>query len=128
MGKRVRAKCLKCGERFEFDDGGGFLFHLLRCDRCGKTKSIGFDDIPELHARYIKGLPGPYSVVSAEHDRRIQQDPTIRPISEEEYRKGVEEFAGLCSCKGRFRFDAPPRCPKCRSTDVERGQTTMYYD
>ncbi len=25
-----------------------------------------------------------------------------------------------CECGGRFTSNAPPRCPKCRSTDLER--------
>ena len=61
MGHIVEAKCLDCGEKFEIEHGGGFFFHLLRCDKCGKTESIGFDKLGELHLQYLKGLPGPYS-------------------------------------------------------------------
>ena len=34
-----------------------------------------------------------------------------------------------CECGGRFTQSAPPRCPKCGSTDVERdpeGDEIMY--
>lgn len=34
-----------------------------------------------------------------------------------------------CKCGGRFTSEAPPRCPQCRSTDLERdpsGYEVMY--
>jgi predicted Zn-ribbon and HTH transcriptional regulator len=33
--------------------------------------------------------------------------------------KALEAFAGKCLCGGSFRVDAPPRCPKCKSTELE---------
>jgi hypothetical protein len=128
MGQRAAAKCLKCGKKFAFDEGGGFVFHLLRCDQCGKIKSVGFDEIPDLHKQYLKGLPGPYCVATSEGDKRVQEEPTIKPISEKKYEKGVEEFAGRCRCGGFFRFNAPVRCPKCHSTEIEKGEPTVMYD
>ena len=88
-------------------EGGGF-FHLLRCEECGDTKSIGFDESGELHLRYLKGLPGPYSMVSAEHDRYVREHAPVEPISEQEYWAGVEAAAGSCECGGRVAFDASP--------------------
>lgn len=128
MGHQVQAKCLDCGRTFTVDHGGGFFFHLLRCDKCGKTKSIGFEDLGELHLRYLKGLPGPYCVASSEHDRNIREHVPVEPISEDEYHRGVEAFAGKCKCRGKYTLDAPPRCPKCRSARVEEGETTVMYD
>jgi hypothetical protein len=112
-------------ERFEKRK---FVFHLLRCDSCGKTKSIAFDDLGDLHFRYIKGLPGPYIVATSESDRYIQMNVQLEPIPEVEYYKGVEAFAGKCKCGGKYTFDAPPRCPKCQSTRIEEGKITMLYD
>ena len=128
MGHVVEAKCLDCGKSFKVGHGGGFFFHLVRCDKCGKTKSIGFDDLGELHLRYLKGLPGPYSVATAEHDETIRKHASVEPISEEEYHRGVERVAGKCKCRGKYTLDAPPRCPKCRSTRIEEGETTVMYD
>lgn len=33
-----------------------------------------------------------------------------------------------CGCGGKFSEDAPPRCPQCRSTDLEpqEGYEVMY--
>jgi len=45
---------------------------MLRCDQCGKEKRIGFDEIPELHMWYLKGLPGPYCIATAERGKQVQ--------------------------------------------------------
>jgi Zn finger protein HypA/HybF involved in hydrogenase expression len=120
MGHTYGAKCGECGAEFEVSEGGGFTFHLLHCDRCGKGKSISFDKIGELHLRYVKGLDMPYSTVTWDSDRFIQETYTGEPISEAEYHQEIEKLTRKCRCGGRYRFDAPPRCPKCRSTDIEQ--------
>jgi hypothetical protein len=90
---------------------------------------VGFDEIEEAHVRYLKGLPGPYCVASSEFDKYMRDNYLGEPLSEEEYHIIVEQIAGACSCGGSFKFDAPPRCPKCRSTKLEydpRGSSLMY--
>jgi len=128
MGHQVKAKCLDCGRTFTVDHGGGFVFHLVRCNKCGKTKSIGFDDLGDLHLSYLKGLPEPYCVASSEHDEKVRKYAPVQPISEDEYHRGVEAIAGKCRCGGKYTLDAPPRCLKCRSTRIEEGQITVMYD
>lgn len=128
MGRVVEAKCHDCGTVFTIEHGGGFSFHLVRCDKCGKTKSIGFDDLGELHLRYLKVLSGPYSVETSEHDQYIKDHTSLQAISEEDYYEGINAIAGKCRCRGKYTFDAPPRCPKCHSTRIEEGETTIMYD
>ena len=128
MGHTRKAKCLNCGKKFSIQHGGGFHFHRLRCDTCGESKSVGFDQIDELHSRYIKGLPGPYCIAGSEHDAEIQGCASIEPISEADYKTGVEALAGNCNCGGQFRFDAPLRCPECKSTNIKEGEITEMYD
>lgn len=128
MGHRSSAKCRKCKHEFEADVGGGFTFHLLRCETCGRTKSMRFHDLGEIHLRYLKGLPGPYSVATAESDSRIKREYPGEPISEAEYEEAVEKMAGICSCGGQFKFDAPVRCPKCRSKSIKMNGPTVMYD
>jgi hypothetical protein len=128
MGHTTKATCLVCGESFTVKHDGGLFFHLVRCDTCGKTKTITFDRLGELHLRYLKGLSGPYCVASAEHDRHVRENMDIEPISEDEYLRGVEKFAGKCSCRGKYTFDAIPRCPECRSADIEEGEPHGLYD
>lgn len=129
MGHTVEAKCLDCGKTTTVEHGGGFIFHLLRCDKCGETKSIGFDDLGELHLRYLKGLPVPYCVATAEHDRHVQENVPVEPIEEDDYHKQVEDIVGKCECGGgKYTFNAPPRCKACHSDRLEEGEPDMYYD
>lgn len=128
MGSEVDAKCLDCGQTFTVQNGGGLAFHLVRCDQCGETKSISFDELGDLHARYVKGLDVPWSMVSAHHDRYIQEHARFEPITEDQYNTGIESVAGACTCGGRFSLNAPPRCPKCRSLRIEEGGASVMYD
>ena len=110
--------------------GGGFCFHLLHCDQCGKEKSIGFDELGEVHLRYLKGLSGPYSIATRDHDKEVQERYPGEPLSEAEYDLKVEEVAGKCKCGGRFSFDAPARCPLCKSDDYREDPEVceLLYD
>ena len=128
MGHTVEAKCRECGEDFEVKHGGGFTSHLVGCDRCGRAKFMHFHELGELHRKWVKGLPMPYCSSTAEEDLYIQKYVPIEPISDEEYHHGIEALAGECKCGGKYTLDAPPRCPKCRSTKIEEGQTTECYD
>src|SRR5262249_28098274 len=46
----------------------------------------------------------------------------------DEYYRRIEEVAVTCHCGGRFTFDAPLRCPKCGSTEIERGEDEVLND
>jgi hypothetical protein len=100
----------------------------VRCDRCGRTKSIRFDKLGELHIRYLKGLETPYSMATEKPDTIARESPPGPPITRDEYYAGVELAAGHRRCRGTYRLDAPPRCPKCRSTNISEGGTTVMYD
>ena len=130
MGSILGAICAKCGAKFQYSRGGGFVFHLLRCDACGMEKEISFEDLGVVHKSYIKGLRGPYSSVSADHDEKIQKNFPGEPMSEEEYRKEVERIAGVCGCGGGFKFNVSPRCPKCKSDSFyeDREFGVILYD
>ena len=128
MGQQVAAKCLDCGRSFTVDHGGGFSFNLVRCNRCGKTKSLAFEELGELHLRYLKGLPGPYCIASAADDEHVRLHAPVQPISEKEYYKGIEALAGKCRCGGKYLLKARPRCPKCHSMHIEEGETIVLYD
>ena len=129
MGSSFTALCKNCGHKFEVDDGGGFSFHLLHCDKCGRKKSIGFDEIGEAHLQYLKGLKTPYSVVSQEHDEFVRENYPGDSISEEDYCRIIDDLAGKCRCGGQFKMGAPPRCPKCKSDKFEdTGEDLVLYD
>ena len=129
MGATYEATCNKCGHKFKLNIGGGIFFQLLKCDKCGKDKYISFEEIGEPHLGYLKGLPGPYSAVTWEHDEYVQKNYPGEPLSQEEYHLEVEKIAGKCKCGGHYKFDAPPRCPKCRSEDITKeSRPHIHYD
>ena len=120
MGKTYGAICNSCGHRFEAHDGGGFFFHMLHCDTCGKEKSVSFDKLGDAHLRYIKGHHGHHSEAARSLERYAEKHYPEPPLTEEEYFAIVEEIAGDHTCGGHFCIDAPHRCPKCRSTDIRQ--------
>jgi hypothetical protein len=130
MGHSYRAYCRKCRSSFAVKEGGGFFFHLLHCDTCGTERNIGFNEIGEPHLRYLKGLEGPYCGISSEHDQYVRENYPGEPMTMEEYHQAVEELCGKCNCGGRYRFEAPPRCPKCRREYLKTGREgiVVFYD
>ena len=116
MGQISGYICGQCGEHFRVRDGGGFFFDMLHCDACGAAKSISHQELGDIHLRFVKGLTTPYAMARAAMDRDIQANYPGEPISRDEYHALAEATLGPCDCGGRFRYDAPPRCPNCRST------------
>lgn len=108
MGSSYHVKCLQCGHKFKVNSGGGFFFHCLHCDTCGANKSIQFQEIGEAHLRFIKGLPGPYCVVSSSQDQYIKDNYTGEPMSEEEYYAAVEQIVGAAAAEDHISSMRPP--------------------
>jgi hypothetical protein len=132
MGTATGHICQACGTRFGVRDGGGFFFDLLHCDRCGRTQSVGHEELGDIHLRFVKGLPGPYTVGRTAMDRRIQREYPGEPLSRDEYHAAAEATFDPCPCGGRFRYGAPPRCPTCGSTsemwERDPGASLVHYD
>lgn len=128
MGYIAQTKCLECGEVFVENYGGGFTSHQVRCDKCGKSIDIYFSDLGKLHKQYLKGLSTPFCMATADHDKYIQEHSKLSPISEEEYEAGVDKFSGTCRCGGSYKLDTPPRCPKCKSSNLEEEKPDIFYD
>ena len=119
MGSSTGQQCRSCGTSFVVDQGGGFFFDQLHCDQCGRVWSIGHADLGDLHLGFVKGLGRPYAIARAENDARIQREFPGPVVSGEAYVAGVEALAPACECGGSFKYDAPPRCPTCRSTSED---------
>ncbi len=129
MGMAYKALCRRCGAKFNVREGGGFVFHLLHCDQCGREKSVYVNELGEIHNRYIKGLSIPFSSHTASYDRHIQETYEGESITKEQYNYEVESVAGKCECGGNFRLDAKARCPQCKSADFEdTGEVELNYD
>ena len=116
MGSITGHVCRTCGAHFTVSTGGGFFFDQLHCEQCGKVKDVGHEDMGDIHLGFVKGLGRPYAMARAAFDRHIQQTYPGEPLSKAEYHAAVEATLDPCRCGGRYRYDAPPRCPSCRST------------
>lgn len=132
MGSASGHICNHCGTRFTVRQGGGFYFDLLHCDACGAPRSVQHGDLGDIHLRFVKGLPGPYAVARSEMDRRIRAEYDGEPIDRVQYHALAEGTLEPCACGGRFRYDAPARCPSCRSDQRSWGRDPdapgMFYD
>jgi hypothetical protein len=128
LGSSSAAQCLDCKGQFTVDHGGGFRFHQLRCVRCGQATTIGFDELGDLHVRYLKGSERPYTLVFEGEHRYVREHVDVEPLSSEEYYAAVAAAAGNCDCGGTLSFDAPARCPKCGSAQIEEGPPLVCYD
>jgi hypothetical protein len=132
MGERAGYICRQCGRHFTVSGGGGFYFDQLHCDLCGRTTSVSHQDLGDIHLRFVKGLPGPYAVSRSAFDREIQAHYPGEPLTRDQYHAAAEATLGPCSCGGRFRYDAPARCPECRSTsemwDPDPTAQSVLYD
>lgn len=105
MGRQFRALCRTCGEGFEASDGPGMTFYLARCERCGREKNVSRE-------RLLR--------------EAVKRDPGGPVPMELEYL--VPDVVHDCKCGGKFSTGAPPRCPKCQSTDIEAGDTIRQYE
>lgn len=121
--------CQTCGQEFCADFDDGLDYHLLRCNRCGGPSQVAFADLVGLRSAYVRGLPVPDLVLTASHNPRFARTQSGAPMSEAEYRLAIEASTGPHDCGGRFEFDAAPRCPKCRSADMDTGRdgSTVVY-
>ena len=132
MGSASSFICRTCGTHFMARSGGGFYFDLLHCDACGATQSVSHQDLGEIHLGFVKGLPGPYAVARAATDRRIQAEYPGEPLTRGEYHAAAEATLDACECGGRFTYDAPARCPGCRSTgdqwEADPSGPMMFID
>ena len=117
MGSSTGYICNQCGTAFRVRSGGGFFFDMLHCDRCGQAQDVSHEALGDIHLGFVKGLPGPYAVARAGMDREIKLRYQGEPLSRDEYHAAAEATLDTCACGGRFRYDAPARCPTCRSTE-----------
>ena len=119
MGESFYARCRNCGKETTVNEGGGFFFHLLHCEKCGSEKEVPFDELGDIHLAYLKGLGAPDGSASLGHDPETVEDFAGAPLSGAEYHRQVEAFVGQCPCGGAYRFNAPPRCPRCGAADLD---------
>lgn len=117
MSVEIAYHCTSCNLEFTVIKGGGFAFDVLHCDTCGADTTVSHESIGGPHLAFVKGLPGVYAGARAGLDQQIKATYPGEPISRDEYHGCVEATEEPCRCGGTFTYDAPPRCPGCRSTE-----------
>lgn len=116
MGHLLGVICKDCGEKYTVSEGSGFLFHILRCDTCGKGKPIRVTELEEIYSIYFEEINSSIFIPSSHPYIFSKDDYPFGPIDYFPYYHKVEDFLGKCSCGGNFRLNAQNRCPNCRST------------
>ncbi len=109
MGSSHEAVCRECGTKFRVDIGASMSALQVRCKDCGRATFVSLEDIYAKEAQDVPGLgadDGSWSI----RDRL------------------AGELAATCSCGGHYTVDAPPRCPKCRSADLDIAPPDLMYD
>lgn len=101
MGTQWRVTCRQCGTRFEARDGGGFAFHMLHCEQCGREHAV---DEQQMGTTFRADGPALDAWIVT----------NIMP----------------CLCGGRFTLDAKARCPRCKSDDWDESnaEPDIEYD
>jgi hypothetical protein len=119
MGQLFECQCQDCSTTFRVGWGGGISFEELRCNACGDTVGV-----PRLHIK-DPGKQYPHR----EAWRAIRRSMNENGFEKAEYERQVQAFLPPCDfCGGAYEFHAPPRCPKCRSTRLEKGKLVLRYD
>jgi hypothetical protein len=83
---------------------------------------IGHEEVADAHRRFVE---------RADETMEIEDGQEAREAfgrARTEFHAAVNAAAGECSCGGRYRHDAPPRCPVCRSTKLDRGNVRRLFD
>ena len=129
MGCSFKATCNDCRLDFDASEGGGLLSSTC-CDviavaspspsaltrSVSRTFSISRVFLVRIVSTRQRATRSSVSRIPA---NRSQRNNTI---------EAVERLAGKCQCEGQFQFDAPIRCPRCRSSRIEHGEINIMYD
>jgi hypothetical protein len=126
VAELYNAKCLSCQHSWLQSEGGGFAFFQMVCATCGHSHcqprtAPKNSDAPMTRTQlrqYLSGGDAPW-----EH--------AGRPFTEVEQAR-IDDMYSHCGCGGNFypggHKRARLRCPECKSSDVQRGQTQLMAD
>ena len=104
MGSVHSPTCQSCGHHWENELIGGLMsVGQYRCDACGKGQMVSAEEVVDAD------LPGDASPWTLTADQ-------------------VRALVGSCFCGGTFDADAPARCPRCNSTEIDLGPPEIMVD
>lgn len=123
MGWLTQVICNRCDARFEVGSGHTRRSWCLRCAVCGATKVVSKEEVEDprggdfslapINQKEMEGL-----AADPERAQRFIAEVFSGPSPAWlAWEQRVEDSLPPCKCDGQFRFGAPARCPRCRSTD-----------
>lgn len=104
MGQLLDVVCHRCGARSRQIDGAVMLGFNPRCLGCGRTRFVSLEALAD------SDPPGA--------DATSEETWRLRELR-------IPELAGTCECGNGFSEEAPIRCLRCRSSDVETALDVM---
>jgi len=107
MGKLYQYQCNSCKHEFEFTQGPIMAGHVAHCEDCGQEKLLAPDELPV-------ELSGYHSFDYKWESELTEKEPKLTTAA-----------TGLCSCGGNYSLQARPRCPKCRSDDINQDNSRI---
>ena len=139
MAWKWQAVCRSCGHEFWALCGQAPRKWTLRCEVCGQDTSAATPDNPtvppapaEVHPslaaerQALEELP-----LSASPEVVLNRAMGLYHLSDEwiKFHNAVESWFGSvrCHCGGRYLFDAPERCPKCRSVEHQPKEGAFFW-
>jgi hypothetical protein len=122
-----RAICNRCETRFDAAWGHSRRGYCFRCAECGRPHGVPKDEVEEppgsnfdLSQVVAEVEPKPKRTLEELLDELVNRPPSPEWLA---WQQRVEATLPACACGGRYRFNAPSRCPKCRSDDHRKDPT-----
>ena len=97
-----------CTTELDYTEQTSWLLFLKYLDGLEQDRADQAALEGRTYVRLVKGLPGGYSTQTEREDAFVREHVQIDPISETEYRAGIDAVAGRCACGGKFTLTAPP--------------------
>ncbi len=120
MNSNSFSVCRRCGHFFEVENPApGDKVDLLRCNRCGRTRYIPFEETTALLEQVAAERRSRENFPLEFMGNEMLLDSNGEPRWLWGFYRKLEEYAGECTCGGSFRRHAPPRCPQCGSQDID---------
>ena len=104
--------------------------NIVRCPSCGEAFSVkqwwrwgvGNDDVFFLYC------DSDSSLVLFDAEELPRELKELSPFNlDDDGKRSIEENLKPCPCGGRFRFDTPLLCPKCKSAISKGYPKAVYY-
>jgi hypothetical protein len=116
-----RAICNHCETSFDAAWGHTRSGYCFRCGECGRPHFVLKEEVEKppgtdfgLSQVVEQSESKPKRTLEELSNELLNRSPSRAYLA---WQERVEAVLPVCICGGRFRFNAPSRCPQCRSDD-----------